>query len=147
MNQQIIEKWQNNRIQNYLLTDEEYAELSQFIGHLEYRTVDANHEGEGWESDKYIAPKTSCLVYRLRPDYQPPKEPKIVKCEVEVDCFGRLVFTYKKERYLNDAINFPAFSHFEYDDGKTTFLARPSAQDDKPAEIPKYVVFVENDNA
>jgi hypothetical protein len=62
-------------------------------------------------------------IYRIRPDYQPPKpEPKIVKCEIVRDVYyghDRLVGVY------NNAFTYPAFalmvvpafSHFEKSNG------------------------------
>jgi hypothetical protein len=58
------------------------------------------------------------VVYRIRPDYQPPKpEPKIVKCEIVRDVYyghDRLVGVYSNATMPVVLIMVvPAFSHFE----------------------------------
>lgn len=145
MNQQIIEKWKQNRVRTDLLTDEEYAELKQLD---KSDLVFWSNILHSWEkpSSCEISNFFDIFVYRLRPDYQPPKpEPKIVKCEVKNRDI--LEFRYKDTWwYLHYAVNIPAFSHFEYDNSTKSNMPRVFDINDKPAAIPKYVAFVENEN-
>lgn len=78
MNQEIVEKWKNNRIPNEFLTDEEYAELQYFgIENL----VWAGCRDSEWLPVSRMA-RESAMSSRLRPDYQLPKEKKEVRKEI-----------------------------------------------------------------
>ena len=102
--------------------------------------------------DKWIGNnnKLSCgaTVYRLRPDYQPPKpEPKVVKCEVKI--YANLIcYSYNSTcRTLCNATDEPNFSHFEYKGGSRSIEHRKIAVKVSDgfltAECPKFVVFIE----
>lgn len=143
MNQQIIEKWKQNRVRTDLLAEEEFIELKTF----------AKADLLFWFGESYEWQKTPCcpvsrsdtVVYRLRPDYQLLTEPKIVKCEVKI-CIERLFFTRNATNVaLSQAVDFSSFSHLkcnccgEIDISKVATHIRAGCQ--------VYVVFAENDNA
>lgn len=117
----MIEKWEQNRIPNCLLTNEEYEELTRF----KYNDMLYYCDGK-WISNciwSQLGVKYNCscsrnsnIVHRLRPDYQPPQEPKIKKFEI-VRNGSQLLFESQRNSLLfselHDAVDNINFSHFE----------------------------------
>jgi hypothetical protein len=101
-----------------LLEPEELACLKEVGGENLIFSGKGNH----WKNN-YSAINGDGIVYRIRPDYQPPKpEPKIVKCEVVKCCkvlgFYKNVGGEDDEFFsLSEIVGLSYFSHFEKSNG------------------------------
>lgn len=108
MDKELIERMKQNRVRDELLTCKE-KECLQEVGakNCEYFSTD-----KIWCPAAYL---NSAHVFRIKPDYQPPKpEPKIVKCEVYVKKNKKLHFTYGGEDYASEvATRIISFLYFE----------------------------------
>lgn len=141
--EELVKKWKKNRIQNVLLTDEEWSELILF----ETKDLQWFNAAGQWRQEMDCLGRKQWHTYRLRPDYQLPKEPKIVKCEVDVsgEIKDMLVITIGNVSYnITTVPSFKNFSHFEYPDGSHSTNPRIPNAKNKVALTPKYVVFIED---
>lgn len=143
---ELVEQLKNNKITFGLLSKDEQSIFRKVerlnCEHWEY--MDDNRAE--WalcldsERDNLFCPSET---YRIKSSYQPPQEPKVVKCEIILNR-SRLHFIYNGNIYgLHKAVNLAAFSHFEYENGEIGLTRRNFVGSDKPAEIPKYAVFIE----
>lgn len=142
-NSEIIEKMKHNERGFFALSQEEKECLDWARKNCILQRIRGCGVWEEWPANPNLYVDN---IYRISPDYQIPKEPKIVKCEV--DAVGKLTFNYGGGNwYLEHAVSIPNFSHFEYENDDTTtnrtYLPRLRSDDNKPALIPKYVVFVD----
>lgn len=109
----MIQKWKNNRIPNYMLTDDEFKELAGFG----YENLEWYSKTTRWEKNNSPIHRSNSLPHRLRPDYEP--EPEIEKCRIYI-LEGELRFdraTDNRIYALDLAVRFASFSHFETDKG------------------------------
>ncbi len=97
--------------------------------------------GDRWQTTRHFSDPDH--TYRIKPDYQPePRETE--KCEV-FHSKNRLY--YQRDtlaRLLHEALSDPDFMYFEYEDGYQIgdyTAPRRSGGQNKPADIPKCVVF------
>lgn len=140
MNKELTEKMKNNKVPNYLLTDEEWeclesADKWQWFNCVGVKWVDTDN-----------CHRTSNQVHRIHPDWQP--EPEIIRCEVRIAGNGNsrhIVFNNGNIYGLHKAVNLPNFIAYEY--ANETLSAFPRLYKclakNKPAEYPKYVLFAE----
>jgi hypothetical protein len=143
MDKEMIEKMKQNRVSKELLTSEELACLKSANGQLEFWLPTERRWGGCCELN-------GDFVYRIHPDYQPPKpEPKIVRCKVYV-INGELLVSYHKaggeiniDWPIYRVIGRTDFSHFEYADGLKSTMPRLSKDGDGIAFVPKYACFVD----
>jgi hypothetical protein len=120
----LIERMKNNRVPNYLLTDEEF-ECLESVGYrdLEYYKLSV----KAWHANITFIEKRSITVYRIRPDYQPEPEPEIIKCEIYgsgTSDATKLYFRYNNNSLmLYKAIGFAGFKGFEFADGTVNHMS------------------------
>lgn len=137
MKKELIERMKQNRVPNYLLTDEEWecfksANIFQYIA-----------KGfSDWLDTADCAKRSSGIVHRIHPDYQPEPERKVVKYPVYKN-FGSLFWGNAVS--LSYAANSTNFIGFEYADGDISDKPRRLYQPEEGhiAEYPKYVLFSE----
>ena len=118
MNKEMIQKWKNNRIPNYMLTDDEFKELAGFG----YENLEWYSKTTRWEKNNSPIHRSNSLPHRLRPDYEP--EPEIEKFRIYI-LEGELRFNSESKTRLSAvecAVRFDNFSHFETDKGEKIHL-------------------------
>lgn len=90
MNKELIERMKNNRVQTFLLSDEEYQILIDVgLENLEY-----HYKKDSWCRVNNIVDRYSNLIIRIKADYQPEAEQDIEKVEVDTN---REVLVYNRE--------------------------------------------------
>jgi hypothetical protein len=115
--QEIIQKWKENT-SAFGLMPKEMQDWAKVIAGTNFERYDGHNN---WPI-KSGSKNSFCddYVYRLRPDYQPPKpEPKIVKCEISAGQFDKLGYETRAGvfEYTNSLVSSKNFSHFEKANG------------------------------
>jgi len=154
--QEIIQKWKENT-SAFKFVPKEMQDWARKIGaehNFEFATCDGwDKQIDGYfELSSDLRNEESLRIYRLRPDYQPPKpEPKIVKCEVCIEIYwgektlqfrlktGNLVKWY----CLNEAMRYPNFVCYEKANGNKIGIGNIATEIRNGGKV--FACFVENE--
>jgi hypothetical protein len=119
--QEIIQKWKENLSKLGFMLNSEMTLYANKIGIKNFFTL--SDYGDWVDLSRESNSFNTWQIYRLRPDYQPPKpELKIVRCKVYVNSDNLLTVDYDinrtlKHSYLAGCVDIPNFSHYEKANG------------------------------
>jgi hypothetical protein len=143
MDKELIEKWKNNRIPNSFLTYDELTEMKSF-GECNFQWR-SHSEPRDWNDTCQLIPNDN-HVYRLRPDYQPPKpEPKIVKYEITKMEYGLMyVPMVSCQDFVETALRRPSFLYYEKGNGNKIGIENIATEIRNGGKV--YACFIKDNN-